>query len=383
MPTDTSYAALDGNIRAPSFTFKDRPTTGFYYDTNTSEMCAVVSGTVVAKFSSSGVQLVGGGFSLASDVSMAIDDWTVTADDLTWDVDAFDIDATGVLDFSSAGQMTLTSSLDINLVATDDLLVTCESTVITATGDVTLTVTDDIIATCESASVTATGDVTLAITDDLIVTCESTSVTATGDVTLAVTDDIITSCDAYTITSVSANSLAVGRQGATTPVLQVDSSTAVQAAGLTITGAATTAGVALAALGGAAEPMSINAKGTGALSLQSVATGGVKIGTSTAECAVIKGIYLSAVLAVTIPSFVATAADAVVETATVAAAFTVQPAVGDAVIAIPQEALPTDCLLATAYVTNTDEITFTFNSKEGGGVTGAAKNFKVLLIDLT
>ncbi len=59
-------------------------------------------------------------------------------------------------------------------------------------------------------------------------------------------------------------------------------------------------------------------------------------------------------------------------------------AVGDAVIANPLEALPTDCLLLGAYVSGTDTITVTFGSKEaGGGVTGANKNFSFLIFDLT
>ncbi len=356
MPINASFSALDGSKDAPSFTFLGRPNTGLFYDAGNSELCVSIGGTTVARFDSGGLQLTGIDF-LSGDVAMAFDDWTVTMDDMTWTIDAA---AWTVASFSvtATGNISLIPTGDCIITATDDLLVTCESTVITATGDVTFAVTDDIIATCESASVTATGDLTLAITDD-----------------------IIASCDAFTVTSVSTNALAVGRLGATTPVLQVDASTSTQAAGVTITGAASGSGVAFAALGGAAEPMSINAKGTGALSLQSVATGGLKIGTSTAECAVIKGIYLSAVIAVTVPSFAAETSDSVV--VDVAAAFTVQPAVGDAILAIPQAALPTDCLQAEAYITATDMVTVTFDAKEGGGVTGAAVNYKFLLFDIT
>ena len=64
--------------------------------------------------------------------------------------------------------------------------------------------------------------------------------------------------------------------------------------------------------------------------------------------------------------------------------FSVTISVGDAVIAIPQAALPTDCLMCGAYVTATDQITITFASKEGGsGVTSGAVNFKFLVFDLT
>ena len=79
-------------------------------------------------------------------------------------------------------------------------------------------------------------------------------------------------------------------------------------------------------------------------------------------------------------SFVATTADSVV--VDVSGAFTIQPAVGDMILASPSAALPTDCLFSQAYVTSTDNITFVFDSKEGGGVTGAAVNFTILVVKL-
>lgn len=100
----------------------------------------------------------------------------------------------------------------------------------------------------------------------------------------------------------------------------------------------------------------------------------------------VKGIYMSpANVSVAVPTIANDAAENGDSVAVdVSTAFSMQPAVGDAVIAIPQEALPTDCLLCGAYVTATDTITVTFMSKEGGGgVTGASKNFKFLVIDLT
>jgi hypothetical protein len=59
-----------------------------------------------------------------------------------------------------------------------------------------------------------------------------------------------------------------------------------------------------------------------------------------------------------------------------------QPVVGDAIIAIPLEALPTNCRLSGAWVNATDQVQLTFSS-EGGNVTGANKNFKFLAIDCT
>lgn len=59
-------------------------------------------------------------------------------------------------------------------------------------------------------------------------------------------------------------------------------------------------------------------------------------------------------------------------------------AVGDAVIAIPTEALMTSAILCGAYVSDVDEVTVSFAAKEGGaGVTGANKNFRFLVYDLT
>lgn len=89
----------------------------------------------------------------------------------------------------------------------------------------------------------------------------------------------------------------------------------------------------------------------------------------------------SETVAVTVP----TIADAESDVAVVdVSAITFVPAVGDAVIAIPLVALPTDCLLNGAFVSAADEVTISFGTKEGGaGVTGAAKNFKFLFCDLT
>lgn len=115
-------------------------------------------------------------------------------------------------------------------------------------------------------------------------------------------------------------------------------------------------------------------------------TGTLTVGANATDKVAIKGIYMSpAAVVVAVPTIANDAAENADSAAVdVSAAFAIQPAVGDAVIAIPLEALPTDCLLAGAYVTNTDEITVTFASKEGGGgVTGANKNFKFLVIDLT
>lgn len=105
-------------------------------------------------------------------------------------------------------------------------------------------------------------------------------------------------------------------------------------------------------------------------------------GAETAEGLEIKGWYVSGTVAVAVPTIADAEADVVA--VDLASALTFAPAVGDVVIAIPLEALPTDCLLNGAYVSATDTVSVSFGTKEGGsGVTGANKNFKFVFIDLT
>lgn len=79
-------------------------------------------------------------------------------------------------------------------------------------------------------------------------------------------------------TSSSAAALAIGPNGATNPVIKVDASTADAATGISITGAAAAAGVAIAAISsGTDEDLTIDAKGAGAVNIASVSTGGVTL----------------------------------------------------------------------------------------------------------
>ncbi len=86
---------------------------------------------------------------------------------------------------------------------------------------------------------------------------------------------------ATTITSTSANALAVGANGTTNPVLNVNASAATVATGITIVGAAAASGVSIAATSsGGAENLKIDAKSTGTVTIGSVSTGNVILGTS-------------------------------------------------------------------------------------------------------
>jgi hypothetical protein len=92
----------------------------------------------------------------------------------------------------------------------------------------------------------------------------------------------ITSPEAVALAS--ANALTVGPNGATNPALQVDTSTASAATGLSIKGVAAGSGLSLSTISsGTNEGMSINAKGTGQVNIGNVSTGGVSITNLTAN----------------------------------------------------------------------------------------------------
>lgn len=80
------------------------------------------------------------------------------------------------------------------------------------------------------------------------------------------------------VTSASAAALAVGRQGATNPALNVDASTASSVTGINITAKAAASGVAIAATSsGTNEDMTVDAKGTGAITLGTTSTGSIVV----------------------------------------------------------------------------------------------------------
>jgi hypothetical protein len=88
-----------------------------------------------------------------------------------------------------------------------------------------------------------------------------------------------------TITGTSATLLAAGPNGATTPSLVVDASTASAVTGIKVKSAAVGAGVAISVVstvGGTNESATIDAKGSGTINLQSVATGAVIFGNGEA-----------------------------------------------------------------------------------------------------
>lgn len=93
---------------------------------------------------------------------------------------------------------------------------------------------------------------------------------------------ILAASTSTTVTSASAVALTVGLNGATNPAFTIDSSTASQAAGLKITGAATGGTVALVATdSGSNANLTLNAKGSGTIGIGSVSTGTVTITPAT------------------------------------------------------------------------------------------------------
>ncbi len=81
------------------------------------------------------------------------------------------------------------------------------------------------------------------------------------------------------VQSTNLKALVVGRLGATTPAFQVDANTATSITGVKIKSAGTGGGVAISAIGEASNgAMTIDAQGSGTLTLQGTATGNVIVG---------------------------------------------------------------------------------------------------------
>lgn len=84
------------------------------------------------------------------------------------------------------------------------------------------------------------------------------------------------------ITSTSANALTAGRQGATAPAFNVDASTASQADGFNVKGLAAGNGVQLSAItSGTNAPLTLDAAGSGTITIAGTSTGAVTITPAT------------------------------------------------------------------------------------------------------
>lgn len=198
--------------------------------------------------------------------------------------------ATGALINVANGDAVITHSTGIFTVSTGDLRVTTAGT--NAASVVTVGGTQELASKTLNASVgkgtwTASGTWTLpAFTLGGAVTGGSQNISALGTI----------GSGAITVTATSASSLAVGRQGATDPVLKVDASTGSVATGISITGAAAAGGVALAAISsGTNEALKIDAKGSGTITVGGTSTGAITLTRATTMSAALTygGVTLS------------------------------------------------------------------------------------------
>ena len=126
------------------------------------------------------------------------------------------------------------------------------------------------ISLARNTSVTGT----FAASGNVAINTDKFTVTAaSGNTAVAGT---LTASGATTVDVASASALAVGNNGATNPAFVVDTNTASQATGVKITGAAAAGGVAVAAISsGTNEALTIDAKGSGTITLNGTGTGAV------------------------------------------------------------------------------------------------------------
>lgn len=203
--------------------------------------------------------------------------------------------------FTATGLVTLA---DITTIATNTVLVNATSG--------TASPTAQNVATCSTAAsaliwTTNTGfGCNTSITANAVPAANLTGATLAAGVTassltsvgtlasLAVTGAVTNGGE--TITSASATAFSVGLNGATNPSFVVNDSTALQVAGLSITGAVTGGTVAVATLdSGAASNLTINAKGTGTIGIGTVSTGAITLTRATTMSAALTygGVTLS------------------------------------------------------------------------------------------
>lgn len=122
----------------------------------------------------------------------------------------------------------------------------------------------------------AGGGTVTSITCAATLTCTASNpITTTGTIALNVGNANAWTA-AQTIQSTSANAFAVGANGSTNPAFNIDASTASSATGLNVKSAAAAGGVALSVLSsGTNENLTIDAKGSGTITLGGTSTGSI------------------------------------------------------------------------------------------------------------
>lgn len=112
-----------------------------------------------------------------------------------------------------------------------------------------------------------------------VLTDTSRTITVTHTFSARQTMAGIDTSDTVLVTSASANALAVGLAGSTNPAFQVDASTASSATGVKVKSAAAAGGLALSVISsGTNEALTIDAKGSGTITLGGTSTGAVIVG---------------------------------------------------------------------------------------------------------
>ncbi len=166
-----------------------------------------------------------------------------------------------------------------------------------------------------------------------------------------------------TITSTSATAFAVGRQGATNPVFNVNANTSLVVTGVSLVGAAAAAGMAIVTTSSATdEALKIDAKGAGTLTLNGTATGKV-----------IAGRFLN-VKSITVP--VAAAGSTVSDAAALGAGNIVHITSDSAAKGVKA---PTTALGDFQYVINDSATACEFYAAAGGTVNGLAADASVVI----
>lgn len=138
-----------------------------------------------------------------------------------------------------------------------------------------------VLSTTPNTTQTLTDAVTIG--QDQSITVVGNSSLANGNMTQNASTGALAITGATTITSSSALALTVGRQGGTNPALRVDANTASSLTGLRLTAAGTGAGFAVAVVetGGTNNNLTIDAMGSGTLTLNGTATGAITLARAT------------------------------------------------------------------------------------------------------
>lgn len=198
--------------------------------------------------------------------------------------------STGAVTLSLPSALTFTGKTVTNGTFANPILTTPTLGVATATTINKVTITapasGSTLTIANGKTLTASNTLTLAGTDSTVLTFPSTSATiARTDAGQTFTGTnafgSLTSAD-HVVTSASATAFAAGLAGTTNPAFSVDASTASSATGIKVKSAAAAGGVAVSVTSsGTNENLTVDAKGSGTITLGGTSTGGIVLSRST------------------------------------------------------------------------------------------------------